>query len=226
MDSVARTAIEDAVGSSPWDWKTFPAVGGMRSPSLAWYCDEGDGPGRAYVALHEIGASAYKLLLGSGCHPFGIAPGQLGLWFADSDSIRIICFDPDNLPDIPRPAHFTKLQMRYHAGIEPLESLLIAPNLSPGLHDIGVSGCVKAVDELLAVAPYGPNRTTTIFSLRLSTGELTVYPQLWFDDMFQGGWESITKVTRHPQRGSIIGGGSRIRPFELTEDGCQLAQWL
>lgn len=148
------------------------------------------------------------------------------MWFADSGSIRIVCFDVDGLPDILRPAHFTSLDVHCHAAVEPTASLLIAPDLSAGCHKISVPDCFHTTSELLAATAYGSNGATTILSLKPGAGELTIYPQQWFDDMYRCGWEWIKKVTRHPERGSIIGSGERIRAFELTEDGCHLARWL
>ena len=221
MDSAAKIAIDKTPGTSPWDWKTFPNTGGC-----AWCYDREDGHGHEYVALRETKTLAYKLVLGVHCHPFAIAPEKLGLWFPEAESVRIVCFEIGKLPDLPRPARFTRLGIRFHAGIDPLASLLLPQNLPGGIHKLSIPRCLDAVSELLMVAPYGTNETTTILSLKGSVGELSIYPQLWFDEMFKGGWESIERVTRHPVRRSIIGSGSRIRPFELTDDARCLANWL
>ena len=221
MDSAAKIAIDSTPGSSPWGMKTFPNVG-----QCDWFCDREDGNGSEYVVLRETKTSVYKLVLGVHCHPFVISSETLGLWFPESQSVRVVCFEIKKLPDIPRPARFTKLGIRFHAGVDPLASVLVPQNLPDGVHKISIPQCLETHGELLMFAPYGPNDTTTIFSLRGSARELSVHPQLWFDEMFKGGWESIDKVTRHPARMSIIGSGSRIRPFELTDDARHLASWL
>jgi hypothetical protein len=226
MDSVAKSALDASVAGSPYGWETFPSIEGNRGTRFLWYLDEQDGRGHSYVALRAVGSPAYRLVLGAHCRPFTIERGWLGLWFPEPQSIRVVCFDLETLPEIPRPARFGRLQMRFHAGLEPIDSLFVPHDLLSGSHVIAFPRSLQPINELLAVGLYGAAGTTTILSLRPWISEVTIYPQQWFDDMFRGGWECISRVTRHPERGTIIGDGSRIRPFELTEDGCHLAQWL
>jgi hypothetical protein len=56
---------------------------------------------------------------------------------------------------------------------------------------------------------------------------VTVLPQNWFTaNKFDIGYQWITRVSRDPATGRIIGGGIRIGSFELTENGMGLERWL
>ena len=52
-------------------------------------------------------------------------------------------------------------------------------------------------------------------------------PQTWFTaGKYDIGYQWITRVTRDPATGRILGGGIRIGNFELAEDGMGLERWI
>ena len=56
-------------------------------------------------------------------------------------------------------------------------------------------------------------------------GVVEVLPQRWFTAKdFDVGPQWISRVTRDPETHRLVGEGVRIGGFELTEDGCDIAE--
>jgi hypothetical protein len=227
-DQLALSAIESATGPSPWYWRTFPLLVGTSGGLLNWQYDASDGKGRAFVALSSSSApSQYKLILGNHCRPFALESHNLGLWFPEDSSIRLLRFDPELLATIPRPAHFSRLGERYHAATPPLGDFRIPTKLNPGKNEMKYPDWLALVQELVLVGEYEHKQgrcITTVFVLSGINASIDIYPQEWTSG--HEGWEWVTRVTRHPSTGLLLGDGVRMRPFELAADNCHLGRYL
>jgi len=83
----------------------------------------------------------------------------------------------------------------------------------------------------LLIGPYpaksNDEAACAVAALRPRAGEVTVLPQTWYTaNKCDVGYQWITRVTRDPATGRIIGGGIRIGNFELTEDGMRVERWI
>jgi hypothetical protein len=107
----------------------------------------------------------------------------------------------------------------------------IGSRLTAGKHAIEVPPEFRGLDELLLVSSHpaasNDDAACAIVVLRPQAGEVTVLPQTWFTaNKCDIGYQWITRVARDPATRRIIGGGIRIRDFELTEDGTGVERWL
>src|SRR5437773_5515911 len=98
MTTRSRELIENAVGPTPWYWKTFPAVKGKSGQDFAWIYHGNEGE-LAYLVTLQSAAEPDKprLALNTYCRPFNIAQDFLGIWCPEPNSLRLLCFDPDEL---------------------------------------------------------------------------------------------------------------------------------
>lgn len=159
---------------------------------------------------------------------------RLGIWCPEPGYLRLLCFDPDQLAAFPLrdvAGWFKRSQDRIYSATAPLAEMEISSRLTAGKHAVEVLSEFRSIDELLLVGPYPAtgkdDAACAILVLHPGAGEVTVLPQSWFTaNRFNIGYQWITRVTRDPATGKIIGGGIRIRDFELTEDGMGLERWI
>ena len=159
---------------------------------------------------------------------------RLGIWCPEPGYLRLLCFDPDQLAAFPLrdvAGWFKKSQDRIYSATAPLAEMEVSSRLTAGKHLLEVPPEFRSIDELLLVSSYRATSkddpACAILVLRLRVGEVTVLPQTWFTaNKFDVGYQWITRLTRDPATGRVIGGGIRIRDFELTEDGMHLLGWI
>lgn len=159
---------------------------------------------------------------------------RLGIWCPEPGYLRVMCFDPDQLAAFPLrdvAGWFKRSQDRIYSATAPLAELELSSRLAAGTHAVDVPAEFRDIDELLLVGPYpatsNVDAACAILLLHPRAGEVTVLPQTWFTaNKCDIGYQWITRVTRDPATGRIIGGGIRIRNFELTEDGMGLEKWI
>ena len=160
--------------------------------------------------------------------------GRLGIWCPEPGYLRLLCFDPDQLAAFPIhevAGWFKRSQDRIYSATAPLAEMEIGSRLTAGTHAVEVPAEFRDLDELLLIGPYpaanNDEAACAILVFRPRAGELTVLPQTWYTaNKCDIGYQWITRVTRDPATGRIIGSGIRIRDFELTEDGTMLERWL
>jgi hypothetical protein len=163
-----------------------------------------------------------------------VPESRLGIWCPEPGYLRLLCFDPDQLAAFPLSdvAGWFKLsQERIYSAAAPLDEMEISSRLTAGKHPVEVPPEFRGIDELLLVGSYpaasNDDAACAILVLHPRQGEVTVLPQAWFTaNKFEVGYQWITRVTRDPATGRIIGGGIRIRNFELAEDGMRLERWI
>jgi hypothetical protein len=187
----------------------------------------------------EPGATV--LALNTYCRPFTIGASRLGVWCPEAPSvftgkpyIRVLCFDPENLEKFPLEdvaGWFKQSNERIYSATAPLAEFEISSELPPGEHAIEVPAEFREAQELLIVSPLPAaakdHPACAIVALNAREGRLRVLPQRWFTAaQFDSGYQWITRVARDSVSGRLVGEGVRIKPFELTADGCSLERWL
>jgi hypothetical protein len=163
-----------------------------------------------------------------------VPESRLGIWCPEPGYLRLLCFDPDQLAAFPLhdvAGWFKQSQDRVYSATAPSTEMEISSRLTAGTHAVDVPPEFRGMDELLLIGSYPASSkdaaSCAILVLHPSAGEVTVLPQTWFTaDKFDIGYQWITRATRDPATSRIIGGGIRIRDFELTEDGMRVERWL
>lgn len=174
------------------------------------------------------------LALNTYCRPFLMPESRLGIWCPEPGYLRLLCFDPDQLAAFPKhdvAGWFKRSQDRIYSATVPLAEMEISSRLTAGTHMIEIPREFRDLEELLLVGSYpatsNDDAACAILALHPRAGEVTVLPQTWYTaNKCDIGYQWITRVMRDPQTGGIIGGGIRIRDFELAEDGIRVERWL
>ena len=96
--TLIRQQLERTVGPAPWYWETFPAVQSLAGQRFVWTHHGDHGPLGYLVSLAlEREPNKPRLALNTYCRPFLVPPHFLGIWCPEGRSIRLTCFDPDQL---------------------------------------------------------------------------------------------------------------------------------
>jgi hypothetical protein len=236
MPSDKRLAhLEKTPGPSPWYWKTFPQVRRASGQSFVWTYHGNEGE-LAYLATlgPEQEPSKPRLALNTHCVPFLIPPERLGVWCPEPGALRVMCFDPDQLEGFSFAeivGWFKNSSDRIYAATAPLAEFEVSTRLAAGAHKIEVPEEFRALDELLLVssrsAKTREDAACNIYVLYPQAGLVQVIPQRWFTaNQYDVGRQWISRVTRDPASHRLIGDGVRMGTFELSEDGCDLAEWI
>jgi hypothetical protein len=229
-DTLART-----IGPTPWYWKTFPQVNSTIGQRFAWTHHGSEGP-LGYVVSLGLTQDVNRSLvaLNTYCRPFFVPPTNLGIWCPEGRSIRLTCFDPDQLKafDLAEIAGwFKQSSERIYAATAPLADFEIAPGLDAGMHKIDVPAEMKSVDELIVPTSYpakgNDDPAFALYVFYLQAGLVEVLPQKWFTaSQYQVGKQWITRAGRDPGSHRIFGECFGAGSFLLEEDGCRLDQWI
>jgi hypothetical protein len=153
-----RQQLEHAVGPAPWYWKTFPAFRALSGQRFVWTHQGDQGPVAYVVSLaHEQEPDKPRLALNTYCRPFVVPPERLGIWCPEGRSIRLACFDPEQLEafDLAEIAGWFKQSSdRIYAKTPPVAEFEVPLTLSPGMHKIDVPAELAAVDEVIVPTSY------------------------------------------------------------------------
>jgi hypothetical protein len=230
LDILART-----IGPAPWYWRTFPRVSSASAQRFAWTHHGSEGA-LGYVVSLALAQKPDKprLALNTYCRPFIVPPSHLGIWCPEGRSIRLTCFDPDQLKAFD-PAEiagwFKQSPERIYAGTAPLADFEIPLGLESGLHKIEVPAELRSVDELIVPTSY-PAKTNddpafALYVFYLQAGLVEVLPQRWFTaSQYEVGKQWIPRAARDPESHRIFGECFGVGNFLLEEDGCRLGQWI
>jgi len=229
-DILART-----IGPTPWYWKTFPQVNSAASQRFVWTHLGDQGPLGYVVSLGlEQESDKSRLALNTYCRPFFVPPSHLGVWCPEGRSIRLTCFDPDQLKafDLAEIAGwFKQSSERIYAATAPVADFEIPLGLEPGTHTIPVPTELQSVDELIAPTSYpakgNDDPAFALYDFYLQAGLVEVLPQKWFTaSQYQVGKQWITRAARDPESHRIFGECFGVGSFLLEDDGCRLDQWM
>jgi len=227
--------IQNAVGPAPWYWKTFPSVTGTSRQALEWTFHGNDGD-LAYLVTLALAQEpdTPRLALNTYCRPFLIPSGKLGIWCPEPNELRVLCFDPNQLAAFPFTeiaGWFKRSNDRLYATTAPLAEIELSSKLQPGMQKIEIPEPFRDLDELLLISSYAAKTkdepAAAILVLYPHAGLVEVLPQKWFTaSRFEVGPQWISRVARDPATHRIVGEGVRIGTFELTDDGCDIANWI
>jgi hypothetical protein len=232
--SRARELLSRTIGPTPWYWDTFPAI---NSPSgrLTWI-HHGDQGALAYLVTlgSEQDPDKARLALNTYCRPFLLQPSHLGIWCPEGRSIRLTCFDPNQLQpfDLAEIAGWFKPSgERIYATTEPLAELEVPLALPAGTHKIDVPLELQAVEELIVPTSYpaksNDDPAFALYVFYLQAGLVEVLPQKWFTaSQYEVGRQWITRAARDPDSHRIIGECFGVGNFLLEEDGLRLENWI
>jgi hypothetical protein len=230
-----RQRLESTIGPAPWYWKTFPAFQSQSGQRFLWTHQGDQGPVAYVISLALQGeADKPRLALNTYCRPFGISPEHFGIWCPEGRSIRIVCFDPDQLEafDLAEIAGWFKQSSdRIYAKTAPIAEFEVPLTLTPGMHKIEVPPELATVDELIVPTSYkamsNDDPAFALFVFYLQAGLVEVLPQKWFTaSQYQVGKQWISRAARDEESHRIFGECFGVGSFLLEEDGCRLAEWM
>lgn len=230
-----RNQVAQIIGPAPWYCKTFPAIYSASGQRFVWRDHGQDGALAHVVSLAlEQDASKPRLALNRYCRPFLIPSGHLGVWCPEARTIRIVCFDPDELKDFDLneiAGWFRQSTERIYAATPPLAEFEVSAQLSPGMNKIEVPPEMQGVEELIVPVSYpaksADDAAMALFVFYLHAGLVEVLPQKWFTAaQYDINYEGIIRAARDAESHRIVGDGIRIGSFLLGEDGCSLDRWI
>jgi hypothetical protein len=230
-----RETLASTIGPAPWYWKTFPSFRSPAGQRFLWTHHGESGPIAHLVTLClEQDSDQIHLALNTYCRPFLVPPHFLGIWCPEARSIRITCFDPDQLKAFGLAevaGWFKQSSDRIYAATAPTADFEIALSLAPGTHKIDVPTELRSVDELIIPTSYKAmsniDPAFALFVVYPQAGLVEVLPQKWFTAaQYQVGKQWITRAARDPESHRIFGECFGAGTFLLEEDGCRLADWI
>ncbi len=230
-----KDILQRTVGPAPWYWKTFPVFHSASGQRFTWTHHGSEGPLGYLVTLGlQQEPEKPRLALNTYCRPFFVPPNRLGIWCPEGRSIRMTCFDPDQLKafDLAEIAGWFKSSAeRIYSATAPVAELELSLALPSGMNKIDVPSELQAVDELIIPTSY-PARSPddpafALYVVYPNAGLLEVLPQKWFTgSQYQVGKQWIPRAARDPESHRIFGECFRTGTFLLEEDGCRLERWL
>jgi hypothetical protein len=230
-----REILSKTVGPAPWYWETFPALRSSTGQRVVWAHHGDQGPIAHLVTCGlEPQPEQACIALNTYCRPFLVPPQFLGIWCPEGRSIRLTCFDPDQLKpfDLAEVAGWFKQSSdRMYAATAPLADFEVPLTLGPGTHKIEVPAELRSVDELIVPTSYKAMSNDApafaLFVFYLQAGLVEVLPQKWFTAaQYRVGQQWITRAARDPESHRIFGECFGAGTFLLEEDGCRLAEWV
>jgi hypothetical protein len=233
--SRAKKLLSASIGPAPWYWETFPVFQSLSGQRFVWKHHGTEGPVAHLVTLGlEQEPDRIRLALNTYCRPFLVPPHFLGIWCPEGRSIRLTCFDPDQLKgfDIAEVAGWFKASSeRIYAVTAPVADYETPLSLTPGTHKIDVPTEFSALDELVVPTSYkamsNDDPAFALFVFYLQARLVEVLPQKWFTAaQYRVGQQWITRAVRDPDSHRIVGECFGVGTFLLEEDGCHLADWL
>jgi len=230
-----RQQLERTVGPAPWYWKTFPPVQSTSGKKFAWTHHGEQGPIGYLVSLGlEQEPDKPRLALNTYCRPFLVPPHFLGIWCPEGRSLRLVCFDPDQLKGFELSeiaGWFKPSSDRIYAATPPLADFEVPLALEAGAHRINVPAELATIDELIAPTSYqargADDPAFALFVFYLQAGLVEVLPQKWFTaSQYRVGQQWISRAARDLESHRIFGECFGAGTFLLEEDGCRLQEWL
>ena len=230
-----RKIISTAIGPTPWYWETFPAFRSTAGQRFVWTHHGSDGPvGHLVTFALEQEPGKIRLALNTYCRPFAVSRELIGVWCPEGRSIRLACFNPDQLKafDLSEVAGwFKQSSERIYAATGPVADFEVPLTLGAGTHKIEVPAEFASVDEIIVPTSYkamtNDDPAFALFVFYLQAGLLEVLPQKWFTaSQYRVGQQWITRAVRDPESHRIAGECFGAGTFLLEEDGCRLASWI
>jgi len=230
-----RENLANTVGPAPWYWRTFPELRSLAGQHFVWTHHGEQGPIAHLVTLGlQQQQNVARLALNTYCRPFLVQPNFLGIWCPEGRSIRLTCFDPEELKafDLAEVAGWFKPSAeRIYAATAPVADFDVPLDLGPGTHTIDVPPQLQSADEVIVPSSYkamsNDDPAFALFVFYLRAGLVEILPQKWFTAaQYQVGQQWITRVARDPESHRLLGECFGVGTFLLEQDGCRLAEWV
>lgn len=123
MSQSAQQTLSHTVGPAPWYWRTFPTITGISGQQWSWSFLGTEGEFAYLVSFIQSNEPVRtRLVLNAYCRAFLVPPSRVGLWFPQDGVIRLLCFEPEQLPAIhlhEMPLDFKDSNRRYYAMVSP-----------------------------------------------------------------------------------------------------------
>lgn len=230
-----RKILSTTIGPTPWYSETFPAFRSAAGQRFVWKHHGSEGAVAHLVTFGlEQEPDKIRLALNTYCRPFLVSSDLLGIWCPEGRSIRLTCFNPDQLKafDLAEVAGwFKQSSERIYAASSPVADFEVPLALTPGTHTIEIPAEFSVLDELIAPTSYkamsNDDPAFALFVFYLQAGLVEVLPQKWFTaSQYRVGQQWITRAARDPDSHRIVGECFGAGTFVLEEDGCRLASWI
>ena len=230
-----RSVLSQTIGPVPWYWETFPALRSLAGQRFVWTHHGVDGSIAHLVTVGlEQEPDKARIALNTYCRPFLVLPHFVGIWCPEGRSIRLTCFDPDQLKafDLAEVAGWFKQSSdRIYSVTAPTADFEVPLTLGPGMHKLEVPVELQSVDELIVPTSYkamsNDDPAFALFVFYLQAGLVEVLPQKWFTAaQYRVGQQWITRAARDPESHRIFGECFGVGTFLLEEDGCRLSEWV
>ncbi len=228
-----RSLLQQTVGPAPWYWETFPSIRGAAGQHFIWNHHGAQGALAYLVSLSlSTEPDVPRLALNTYGRPFALKGSRFGVWCPQGRYVRMAVFDAEKLKpfDFQDVAGWFKQSTeRIYASTEPIADFEFDGMLPQGTHSIEFPQELHEVKEMHLVSSYPAkskeNPHAAIYVVYPHAGLVEVLPQRWFTaTQFDIGYQWISRVTRDPETHRLVGEGVRIGGFELTDDGCDLAE--
>lgn len=230
-----KDLLASTPGPAPWYWKTFPTFRSHSGQLFRWTHHGDRGPVAHLVTLGLMqDREQVRLALNTYCRPFLVPPNSLGVWCPEGRSIRLACFDCDQLKsfELAEVAGWFKASSeRIYAATSPLAEVHLPLTFAAGTHNFEIPSELKSVDELIIPTSYkamsSDDPAFALFLLYPKAGLVEVLPQRWFTTaQYEVGKQWITRAARDPESHRIVGECFGVGTFLLQEDGCRLDAWI
>jgi hypothetical protein len=202
---------------------------------FVWTHHGAEGPVAHLVTLGlEQEFDSIRMALNTYCRPFLVGADLLGIWCPEGRSLRMACFDSDQLKafELAEVAGWFKASSeRIYAASPPVADFEVPLALPEGTHKIEVPPQLRTVDELIVPTSYKAmsvdDPAFALFVFYLQAGLVEVLPQKWFTGaQYRVGQQWITRAARDPQSHRIVGECFGVGTFLLESDGCHLDEWI
>jgi hypothetical protein len=228
-----RALLKQTVGPAPWYWESFPIVRGAAGQQFVWQFHGSQGA-LAYMVSLSLGSESHKarLALNTYARPFLVGESRLGIWCPQGRYIRMALFEIDQLAafDFQEVAGWFKQSTeRIFSATAPIADFEFDGMLPQGTHAVEFPAEFHDIHEMHVVSSYPAKSKedphAAVYIVYPHAGLVEVLPQKWFTaDKFDIGYQWISRITRDPETHRLIGEGVRIGGFELTPDGCDIAE--
>ncbi|HEY3929475.1 MAG TPA: hypothetical protein VGL89_13960 [Candidatus Koribacter sp.] len=228
-----RALLQQTVGPAPWYWESFPPIRGAAGQHFVWNFHGTQGALAYLVSLSlSTEPDVPRLALNTYVRPFVLEGSRFGLWCPQGKYIRMAMFDADKLKpfDFESVAGWFKQSTeRIYSATEPVADFEFEGMLPQGTHAVEFPKEFHGIDEMQLVSSYPAKSKSephaAIYVAYPQAALVEVLPQLWFTaETFDIGYQWISRIARDPVTHRLVGEGVRIGGFELTEDGCNLAE--
>lgn len=228
-----RALLQQTVGPAPWYWETFPPIRGAAGQHFVWQFHGTQGA-LAYLVTLSLTTEpdTPRLALNTYVRPFAVSGARFGVWCPQGRYVRMALFDAEKLKPFEFESvagWFKQSTERIYSATAPAADFEFDGMLPQGTHGIEFPEAFHGIDEMQLVSSYPAKSKedpqAAVYVVYPRAGLVEVLPQRWFTaNEYDIGPQWISRVIRDPVTHRLVGEGVRIGGFELTEDGCNLAE--